>query len=223
MNQDVRPTKTCIKCGETKDLNEFYVKRESIDGHQGYCKTCHKKLNQAARKARHMNQQKFEQTYRGLSAQAKKVYDAIPIKSAWSLAQIMAELHRLNLSLNDQRVVLGCLNSLKLCGLVVEVGKLTFRRETIRHHGEVKAPVASVQEEIVKQEQEVNSIPTKTECQPATKQSGAMDMLGQFAIRLRALADDAETIAMEIASQAEKNEIETTKMRQLQALLKSLG
>ena len=32
--------KTCIKCGETKALSEFYGSRRSKDGHHSYCKAC---------------------------------------------------------------------------------------------------------------------------------------------------------------------------------------
>jgi len=33
-------TKTCIKCGETKPLTEFYRHKKSKDGLRGECKTC---------------------------------------------------------------------------------------------------------------------------------------------------------------------------------------
>jgi len=62
-----------------------------------------------------MNQQKFEQIYRGLTVQAKKVYDSIPMVEAWSPAMVMQDLHRRNQSMGDMHVVLGCVNSLIAC------------------------------------------------------------------------------------------------------------
>ena len=59
--------------------------------------------------------------------------------------------------------------------------------------------------------------------QPVTQSATPIDRLSKFAIRLRELANDMETAALELAEQAEKNEIETYKMRQLQQILKSLG
>lgn len=32
--------KKCIKCGKTKELNEFYVHKANTDGHFGSCKEC---------------------------------------------------------------------------------------------------------------------------------------------------------------------------------------
>lgn len=35
--------KHCGKCGETKDIGEFYKNKTAKDGHQNYCKPCWKK------------------------------------------------------------------------------------------------------------------------------------------------------------------------------------
>lgn len=44
-------SKACIDCGCTKDFGDFYCRKDSKDGHHGYCKACHNKRNtQAAKK-----------------------------------------------------------------------------------------------------------------------------------------------------------------------------
>lgn len=46
-------TKTCICCGETKPLTEFYRDKKATDGHQSYCKRCiNLRSAERARKAR---------------------------------------------------------------------------------------------------------------------------------------------------------------------------
>ena len=162
-----------------------------------------------------MNQQKFESVFRGLSMQARKVYDCIPIAEAWNPAQIMGELHRRNISMSDRHVVMGCINSMIDSGVVNEVARGVFRREVIRPKCEIKEinPIKPTKEPEV-----ITPVPSKT-----TPLVGPLDRLSAFASRLRELASDMENAAIELAGQAEKNDAETAKMRQLQAILKSLG
>jgi hypothetical protein len=160
-----------------------------------------------------MHQQKFDQIYRGLTEQSKKVFDCIPISESWTPAQIMSELHRRSISLGDFRVVMGCVNIMLDSGIVLEVSRGQFRREIIKQKCEKKEQLTKLPKE-----------PEMNHAQkPSKDQNNPLDLLGDFAKRLRTLADDAERIAMEIAGQTEKNEADTAKMRQLQAILKSLG
>lgn len=172
-----------------------------------------------------MNQHKFDAVYRGLTTQAKKVYECVPISESWTPAQIMGELHRRNISMNDRHVVMGCLNSMIACGIVNEVPRGEFRREVIRPKYEAKEQVIEAIEPTEELEVKKSaSIPNHTQSSAApVAEPSALDLLGEFAQRLRILADDAERIAIAIAGQAEKNDAETAKLRQLQALLKSLG
>lgn len=146
-----------------------------------------------------MNQDKFESIHRGFSAQAKKVYDALPISEPWSPSQIMQELHRKNSGMNDARVILGCINTMVDAGVVVESPKSKFQRV------------------------EVKSKAIKEPMKVAKQDTSAIDRLSVIAQKLRELAQDMESAALDLAEQVEKNEADTTKMRQLQALLKSLG
>ena len=162
-----------------------------------------------------MNQSKFEQAHRGLSAIAKKVFDSVPKSEAWNAPAISADMRRLGSGGADSRVVLGCLNTLIEAGLVNEVTKGTFQRIEIREKTKpiVITPTESPQ-------MSIRAIqPVAQPIQSATP----IDRLSKFAIRLRELANDMETAALDLAEQAEKNDAETAKMRQLQQLLKSLG
>ena len=166
-----------------------------------------------------MNQQKFDQLYRGLTIQAKKVYDVIPIAEAWSITQIMQELHRLNISMSDKRVVTGCLNSLVACGLATEPSKFMFKRTDVR-----ATPIAEVKE--TKEPEVNNPSPTKTaeviNIKPVETQADPMALLSKVVGDLVAIASSVEAIITAIARRDEKKDAESEKLRQLQSLLKSM-
>ena len=109
--------------------------------------------------------------------------------------------------------MLGCLNQLAILGLIKETSKGCFQRVEIHEKPE---SIVIKPKEIEKMAIRPTALDTK---QPATP----IDRLSKFAIRLRDLANDMETAALELAEQAEKNDAETAKMRQLQQILKSLG
>lgn len=50
--------KKCTKCGNTKDLNDFYEDSRKTDGHASECKKCHSKRGKIWREA-HKEQQKM--------------------------------------------------------------------------------------------------------------------------------------------------------------------
>ena len=171
-----------------------------------------------------MNQAKFDAVHKGLTAQAKKVYDAIPISEPWRPAQIMKELHRRESSMSDMRVVMGCLNSLIDSGCVEEPEKGRFIRTEVRVKQLSKAPVLKAVKNIGEPPMQAivaTNLPTPSAEKAQTV--GPIERLSTLASRLRELASDMETTALELAEQAEKNDTDTSKMRQLQALLKSLG
>lgn len=162
-----------------------------------------------------MNQAKFDKEHRGLSAIAKKVFDATPLAQAWSVMAIGSEMRRIGSCGIESRTTLGCLNTLIDAGLVVEVTKGNFKRV------EVRTPEPSKVSPIQQLKEDQPMIANAIEIEKS--ESTPIDRLSSFAMRLRALADDMENTALDLADKAEKNEAETAKMRQLQALLKSLG
>lgn len=195
-----------------------------VDHRKIYAKGFYDALRTLGMEGTSMNQAKFESAHRGFSAQAKKIYDCIPISEAWSPSQIMQELHRRNISMSDMRVVMGCMNTMIDSGCIVESPKGMFSRAEIRQAKIVKTPVlvaVKTIEEPPMKPMLATSSPLVSTDKPQT--TGPIERLSALAARLRDLATDMETTALELAEQAEKNDTDTAKMRQLQALLKSLG
>ena len=73
-------TKTCFKCGEEKDLEEFYRHPQMADGHLGKCKKCTKEDVRANRAARRKQYSEYEagrykdRVESGYMAKAQKLY-----------------------------------------------------------------------------------------------------------------------------------------------------
>lgn len=215
-------TKACARCKEIKPLFEF--NKHSRSGWQSYCRKCSnaESLDHYRRnRSETMNESKFEQAHRGLSTVAKKVLDATPVDEAWNAPAISAVLRRRGIGGADSRITMGCLNTLVNAGLVVEPKKGEFRRVCVRvkpkqSESLFKEPATTMEIAMQKAEQPEAATPQSAASDP-------IDKLSAFAARLRDLANDMERIALDLAERAEKNEAETAKMRQLQALLKSLG
>ena len=207
----------CTRCGVLKVLAAFDKSIVSSSGVRCYCRACDHEIKTAhwQKKEKAMNLAKYEAKKNGLNSQLRKVLEATPIQAVWSAIEISAEMRRTGAGGADPRATLGCLNSLMEQGLVEEVTKGQFKRVNPKE----KQPTPEIQlVELTPQKE--TEMPQKL---TITSSSNPIDKLSKLASRLRDLASDMETAALELAEQAEKNEHETAKMRQLQALLKSLG
>lgn len=171
-----------------------------------------------------MNELKLRKIEEGLSGIAKKVLDATPISEAWTRAKICQEMARLGHK-PDARVVDGCLESLKSSGLVKEPIVGNWIRVTAK-------PKPDIEVEILRASDIWEQRMAQAKKQDAKQESKPMDPLeqiGHIAKALRSMAEKATSLATEIeevgleaeARLAKVNE-DTDKLRQLQALLKSL-
>ncbi|MBV6321922.1 hypothetical protein [Duganella violaceipulchra] len=169
-----------------------------------------------------ISQSRFEAIFSGQSSVAKKVYDAVPISESWNVKRITAELIRQGTG-QDPRTIAGCLDTLKRSGLINELLRGEFRRESVK---EVT---------VKKVEVEVNSkpvgVPTPEAPAPVLQPGvSPMDVLGHLAARAAALSQmarnlcaDIENAAVEIQQHVESVEQDTQKFKQLQSLLKSMS
>lgn len=168
-----------------------------------------------------MNNAVYQSRVNGLSAIAKKVFSVVPISEAWPPRQISAELTRATGSAADQRIVSGCLNTMINLGLVTEPKPNTFRRVAMK---EAKPESNCVIEKTKPAEIEIVAT------QKQTKPVSAIESLSLIAARalniatnIKQLASDIESAAIDIDEQAKNDKSDTEKLKQLQALLKSLS
>lgn len=170
-----------------------------------------------------ISRSRFQIVHREMTTASQKVYAAVPITQLWTAPQIGAELKRTGVSMAINAVA-GCLAGLVHNGLIQEPIRGQFKR------AEIKEPAPKKPDPVLYEVKKEPMTPTtsKTET-PVTKKS-PLEILGELSSRANVLSDmvrkfgsDIENAAIEIQQQIENSESETGKLKQLQAILKSLG
>jgi hypothetical protein len=150
---------------------------------------------------------RIEQSLNGI---ARKVLEATPIQSPWSLTQIIGELRRCGYSAS-QDVVLGSLCNMVRLGLVRESSPRSYIRTAVKDRAETAS-----NEDIV----EMPAPPPPTA--PALPQN-PIDKLTMLATQLRLLAGTLDDIALEVDEHITSIKGDSDKLKQLGSLLKNLG
>ncbi|KVD74002.1 hypothetical protein WS62_07815 [Burkholderia sp. ABCPW 14] len=152
---------------------------------------------------------------------AQKVFEFVPIQESWTTKQIVTQVKATTKAQIDSRTADNCLARLRDAGLVREVTRGEFRRVRLATCG-VTADMGD--------EAEPESRAPASEA-PGKRDSSAspIDLLSGIANRLtatvesiREIAVEIETAALVIEEQQSANGREADKLRQLQALLKTL-
>lgn len=162
-----------------------------------------------------MTPARFHAAVCGQSAIAKKVLEMVPIQEAWSRSEIALNLRRVTKSSPDVAVLDGCLARLKDAGLIRESQKGKYQRIEIREKEAADVSTAKREEPFVKAIE-----PSKS---PIDILSGLSERVRKMATDLVELASDIETAALTIEQGNAESNANLEKLRQLQALLKSLA
>lgn len=145
---------------------------------------------------------------------ARRVFDAVPIKTPWGVAEIHNEIVRSGHSRMDIRVLQGCLRALVDTGLVRERQGL-FVRTAVR----VATPAANDNTT----SQPDTPMPAIKQDPTALEQLAILaDQARKMAKDLQAYADMIDTVALNVDKHIEQSQAGAAKLRQLQSLLKDL-
>ncbi|MDR5802344.1 hypothetical protein [Caballeronia sp. LZ001] len=162
-----------------------------------------------------MTPARFQAALSGQSAIAKKVLEMVPKQDAWSRNEIAMHLRRVTKSSPDVAVLDGCLLRLQEAGLVREKFKGRFQRVEVREK-ESMVTVAAKQIE----SSSAGSVPSHSVLDILSALSGrARKLAGD----LTELASDVETAALTIEQRQAQDSADLAKLRQFQALFKSLA
>lgn len=159
-----------------------------------------------------MKESRALQLEQGLNGVARKVYEAVPAQEPWAKDQICREIMRAGSNVSRD-IVDSCLNALRGRGLVKEPERGKFVRVSLR----TKQPLEDVQtypEEPLTEDRNMST--TKTQA------PDALGRLAGVAKLLRQAAEEIEAAALDFEERTQEQERDTEKLRQLQALLKSL-
>lgn len=167
-----------------------------------------------------MNYSRFQATLKGMTSAAQKVYAVIPAQQPWSATDIASELKRNNTGM-EFRILQGCLRALVDSELIYENRVGAFLRAPVR--GKPEKPLRQQEAEATTQEQPMTiSAPTPLR--------SPVDTLGDLAAKARTLSAQLNSFALEIDAAAlaaqdyvERSDADTTKLKQLQALLKGIA
>lgn len=134
------------------------------------------------------------------TAVARKVFEAVPIQEAWTGRQIQRALERTTRASTELNLLMGCLNTLKESGLIVEPRVGVFERVKLRE--QVEKPMQT---------------------RNASTKPASVEMLTELASRARKLADDLDAAASVINEEHETNAGNLATLAQLQTLFKRLS
>lgn len=175
-------------------------------------------------KGRHMNPSRLSEIERNQTGIAKKVLAAVSAVTPMHISTICTALHDAG-TRADQRLVLGCLNGLKDDGLVREPEPHTFIRIIAKE--KPKMTIVKPQAEAAKVAADV---PPPAQKPAAQQQPDTLGRLGEIASQARAMAatleqmaESIDAAAIEVEERIKRIEQDMGKLRQLQALLKSIG
>lgn len=175
-----------------------------------------------------MNAKIMESTINGLSAIAKKVYDAVPIEAPYNTNAICAAMRQAGCGTVDIRTVQGCLNGLIADGLIKEPNPGRFIKPAKKKKQPEDKKIIEFAEtskpHIVEKQEMTNQIANKPQGKSAIELlSDLSDRVSSLSKALKQIVDDIDAAAIELSDSMKKNRDDAEKLKQLQALLKSIG
>lgn len=167
---------------------------------------------------------KMERIEKSVSGIARKVLDAVPLTETWPASKIIGEMVRMTSSSPDFKIVMGCLSTLVDQGLVREPKKGEFQRIKPRPALAVAspAPADTVAEPLTADAPEA-TVATVAPTEPIDRLAGLAATLKDLSVKVGAMAKEVEDVAISVEERIQTIHADTEKLRQLHALLKSLG
>lgn len=162
---------------------------------------------------------RFKQLYTTLNAPVKKVYEAVPLAESWTSSQIITEIARLGYSMRDPKAIIGCLDTLKRQGLIVEPTRGNFLRVEVKE----TSAFEPIQPEPREKKMASNKPVTQIKHTNLDRLMILSDKANALAAQVKTMAAELESVALEIEAEIQENLTSAQKLKQLQDLLKGMA
>lgn len=169
---------------------------------------------------------KIDSRLQSQTSVARKIYEFVPIADAWTEFQIVHEMKRVTGSSPDMKVARGCLRDLADSGLIRrsndQFSRAPAQEKTSQKEYEMPAAKAVTTLQL-KPTQPKGEKPADSPIEILGDIAGSIVALSKnMAEQLQQLASRVEEAAIQIEQGQEANAANLEKLRQLQAILKSL-
>lgn len=162
-----------------------------------------------------MSSAKADALLQGQTGLARKVYEATPIREAWTVGQIQSAMK--DGGSVEHRVIVACLKDMREAGLVREVSGI-FQRTEVR-----AKPIKNETKEVISMAKPVITKPEQSSMDILSDLSTEIgELAADIGCRLKRMAARVEEVALTVELERERSAEGLTKLAQLQALLKGL-
>lgn len=158
-----------------------------------------------------VKQDRVDKILAGESSLARKVYDSVPIRDTWSVAQIINDMRRQHGNTVTKSLVEGCLKALRQRNLIKESRPGFFIRAKVTISTKKDTDTVTIRSEKT----------ASTETFTPTEQT-PMEKLGVLADMARELSTALDEVAVELDDFLKEKSAENDKLSQLRALIKEL-
>jgi outer membrane murein-binding lipoprotein Lpp len=170
-----------------------------------------------------MSQARQQALLQGQTAQARKIFDVVPIGEQWTTNQLIAELARRGTTMQLNHVT-GCLRTLVDAGLVTETstpGAYLWQRVPVKEEKPKSRPAPAA---LVKSEAAgVYHLPVEEKLSPMARLEQIAVKVSQLGAQVAVLSNELADAIIDVQAQQEASRANLQKLAQLQALLKGIG